>query len=907
VEQPPVAGAEVDQRVGTYIGRYALLAALGRGARGVLWKARDTRLERNVALKLLPPEAFARGEDSAERARLNLVREAQAMARITHENVLRVFDAGTHAEEVYVAMELVEGQSLTDWLAQPRDWREIVSAFVQAGSGLGAAHAQGIFHRDFKAENVIVGQDGRVRVADFGLGEVAAQAPAPAHEPTEPAAADQFDFCVALYRALYGQAPFDGETTERPREPPRGSRVSVRVQKAITRGLARRPQDRHPSMAGLLDVLRQQMAPPRRPTQAVIAVLVVGAGLAAAVVTGQYRERSQVCRGGAGRMESVWSPDIAARVRAAFARTGHPAAEATAGRLQETVDGFRKRWIEAYTEACEATAIRKQQSAEVLDRQMACLDARRGSAAAMTELYLNADREVVNRAVSAAPRSADIEICRDRATMLAAYPPPSAQQAPSVAEVGQQLDHVDALGKAGRYRQALDAAKTAAGKARQLGYPPLVARALYALADIQSQTDAPASEPLFGEAEQAAARARDDRLLTLVLAKHIAMLAAKLGRTEAALALRPAAEAAAIRAPGDRLVEAAVAHSLGSTFYPMGDYPHALEQTERDLALRRAARGDDDPEVGNALYNVGVVLTSLNRYAEARHSLESALATRKRVLGTEDHLDVARTLKALGDVYSYESRYAEALPYYQRALRIDDQVLGPGSADAGSLQANVAANFFDQCQFAEAARWSEEALQALDQHWGRQNVITLFVLTNLGTEYLELGAYERAEQSFREALARKSAGAGTEGMHPVLVNALIGLANIALARGRPATALPDARSAVTFAEQRISQGHIHRAEALGVLGRTLLALGRASEARPLLERALTGEEHSQVPVGPALRATTQFALADALWRTGGDRKRAQELAHLAQHTVTTCPQPKLAGQIERWLQRTATR
>jgi tetratricopeptide (TPR) repeat protein len=879
---------------------------LGRGTRGVVWKAWDPRLERNVALKLLPRDAFVGGDDSAEQARLNLVREAQATAHITHDNVLTVFDAGTHGEEVYVAMELVEGQSLTTWLVQPHRWREIVSVFVQAGSALEAAHAQGIYHRAFKPDNVLVGWDDHVYVADFGLGEVAVARDGQISEPAG-AAADQLDFCVELYRALYGQAPFDGEAPLRLRDPPRGSPVSARVRQAIMRGLARRPADRHRSMTALLDVLRQQVAPGSRPTLALVAILLVGAGLAAAVVTEEYRERSHVCRGGAARMESVWSPDLAARVRAAFARTGHPAAAAIAGRLQETVDGFRQRWIEVYTDACEATTVRKQQSAELLDREMSCLEARRGSAAAMTELFLTADREVVNRAISVAPRATDIEICRDRATLLAAYPPPNAQLAPAVAELGHELDRVDALGKAGRYRQALDAAKNAAGKGRGLGYPPLAARALFALAEVQSQTDAQASEPLFGEAEQAAARARDDRLLALVLARHIHVLATKLGRTEAALALRSAAEAAAIRAPGDRLVEAAVAHSLGAIFNTTGDFPHALEQMERVLALRRPILGEDHPDVASALHNVGIVLSNLNRFAEAQRYLESALDARKRGLGTEDHVDVARALKGLADVYSYEGRFAEARPYYERALRIFDGAYGPGSPDAGELQMMVADNLYDQCQFAEAARWSEAAIQALDQQRGRQNVVSLYALANLGSTQLELGEYARAEQTFREALARKSAGATVEGMHPQLVNALTGLADVALARGRPAEALPRAREAVAFAERRLAQDNVNLAKALTSLGRTLLALDRASEALPLLERALAVYELSKLPVSPK-RAYTQLALADALWRTGADRERATELAHRTQRTVTgSCPRPRLAHEVERWLQRTATR
>jgi serine/threonine-protein kinase len=913
---------------------------------GVVFKAFDTRLERMVALKLLRHDAFEGGHDNAEAARLRLVREAQALAQISHENVLTVFDAGTLDEEVYVAMELVEGQTFKTWLAQSHPWREIVAKFVQAGSGLMAAHAQGVVHRDFKPENVLLARDGRVRVADFGLVGVGAQHAAadkdagtdvgraldltliragvslgtPLYMSPEQhagemagAAGDQFAFCVALYRALYGQAPFAGETLVelrssvlegRPRDPPRSSPVRARVQRAIMRGLARQPNDRHPSMQALLSVLHAEVESVRRRTLGLLAVALVGVGVGAAVVTKQVRSRSQMCSGGAPRMEAVWTPDIAGRVHAAFARTGHPGADSIAGRLDGVIDGFRRRWIEVYTETCEATAVRKQQSAELLDRKMACLQARRGSAAAMVKLYLTADRELVSRAIETSPRASELDGCRDDTALLAAYPLPSKELAPAVAEVSAELDHVDALGKAGR--QALTAAQTAVDKARRLGYPPLVARALHRLAETQSQTDAQRSEPLFGEAEQAAARASDDRMMALVLARHIHVLATKLGRTEAALALRPAAEAAAIRSPQDPLVEADVANSLGQIFMATGDYQHWLPQTERVLALRRAALGDDHPDVARALHNMGIAMLTLRRLAEARQVFESLLATRKRMFGTEDHVDVARTVTSLGDVSLSQGRYAEARTYYERALGIYDRVFGPGSPEVAVVQMNVGVTLALQCQYAESLRWYQNVLTVLDRQRGRQNLESLTALDDLGISQLQLGAYARAEQMFREALARKTAGAGTEGMHPELVNALTGLADVALARGRPAEALPYARDAVAFAERRLPEDHLDRAKAVSVLGEALLALGRAKESLPLLERALAGHEQSKVPVNPS-RADTQFALAEALWRTGGDRKRAIELAHVAQHMVTsTCPRPRLAGEIARWLQRTAT-
>jgi serine/threonine protein kinase len=151
---------------GHKIGRFTLLTRLGVGAMGVVYSAYDPELDRRIAVKLLrAPEG-----GHAARAQARLLREAQAMARLNHPNVVVVHDVGTHERDVFVAMEFIRGHTLQAWqLLRPRKWSEIVEVYVQAGRGLAAAHAVGLVHRDFKASNAMVGDDGRVRVLDFGL------------------------------------------------------------------------------------------------------------------------------------------------------------------------------------------------------------------------------------------------------------------------------------------------------------------------------------------------------------------------------------------------------------------------------------------------------------------------------------------------------------------------------------------------------------------------------------------------------------------------------------------------------------------------------------------------------------------------------------------------------------------
>jgi eukaryotic-like serine/threonine-protein kinase len=287
----PTGGAE-PLRSGDALGRYVISGVLGSGGMGVVYAAEDPRLGRRVALKLLHP-ALA---EAAEEQQRRLLREAQAMARLSHPNVLPVFDLGMEGGQVFLAMELIEGPTLAEWLRQrERTWQEILGLFVEAGRGLAAAHQAGLVHRDFKPANVLVGTDGRPRVTDFGLVRVgasseegpaqadprAAESPltqtgtvagTPAYMSPEQLAGrrvdargDQFSFCVALYEALQGVRPFAADAPAEHRwtlrRPERSPRLPGYVRAVLARGLALEPEERFPSMDALLEALT--MRPPR--------------------------------------------------------------------------------------------------------------------------------------------------------------------------------------------------------------------------------------------------------------------------------------------------------------------------------------------------------------------------------------------------------------------------------------------------------------------------------------------------------------------------------------------------------------------------------------------------------------------------------------------------------------------
>lgn|GEM_PF-2845171 len=316
------------------VGRYRVERKLGAGGMGVVYRAHDPELARDVALKLMNTASVS--DEEAGRARGRLVREARAMAKLAHPNVIHVYDVGAVDDGVFIAMELVDGDPLSKWVERERPgWRDTLRCYLDAGEGLAAAHEAGIVHRDFKPENVMLGADGRVRVGDFGLaggpgsetgrydlppgdsgrasvdqGTVSSSLTrtgallgtpkymAPEQEAglSATARSDQFGFCVALYESLYGHPPFEGETVARYRQAvneeavrvPESTEVPKWVFELLRQGLRRDPVERHPSMRVLLDALRSRLTAltePRPRKRRLIWLVVLGVA-AGAIGTG---------------------------------------------------------------------------------------------------------------------------------------------------------------------------------------------------------------------------------------------------------------------------------------------------------------------------------------------------------------------------------------------------------------------------------------------------------------------------------------------------------------------------------------------------------------------------------------------------------------------------------------------
>ena len=492
------------------IDRYFVLERLGQGGMGVVVSAYDPELDRRVAIKLLQSPRDARG-------RLRLLREAQAMAKLSHPNVVHVYDVGTSGDQIYLAMELVVGQTVRAWLeAERRSWREVVRTFVAAGRGLVAAHAEGIVHRDFKPENVLVGRDGRVRVADFGIASLDALADPPlsptpgvssylhhpitmtggvvgtprymapeqhAGLPVGPAA-DQFSFCVALHEALFGERPFVGDSMaelaenvaqERYRIPadPRGA--PKWLTEVVRRGLRADPALRYPTVEALLERLEDDPAVRRRRrfrNGAGALALCSTLGIAA---WSWAENAAQSCSGGEDAMAELWNDDVRAHMRGVFERGDDAASVAAAAAVQQTVDGWTEGWVQAHRQLCAAHRDGSM-SHELFDASMACLSRDRGALERLLEIVTNTPGLAPERVASASAKLPRVADCTDPAALAhEVRPPPDSENAARVDALRARLAAAEVTHDAGDVAAAIAELDAIAAEAEALSYDPLTA------------------------------------------------------------------------------------------------------------------------------------------------------------------------------------------------------------------------------------------------------------------------------------------------------------------------------------------------------------------------------------------------------------------------------------------------
>ncbi|MEZ4361844.1 MAG: serine/threonine-protein kinase [Kofleriaceae bacterium] len=942
------------------VGRYVIQSFLAEGGMGVVYTARDPELGRRVALKLVKTRG---GADADLRERL--LREAQAMAQLSHPNVIAVYDVGLHDDRVFIAMELIEGVALRQWLQPPRTWRATLRVLAAAGRGLAAAHGAGIVHRDFKPDNVIVGKDDRVCVGDFGLARAvdstlpelappaSPQSVSPDNVPTVTlpvadrrdasrerleahltgagtvigtpaymspehhrgelvtATSDQFSFCVAAWEALYGQRPFAVQADElrsaKERHqivaPPRGRRVPARLRRILVRGLSPSPDARFSSMEDLLAALDRAARAPRRYAQAAAGVAVVAA-LAGALIW--RRGPTSPCSDAhaRARLAGAWEPPVADRIDRVLAGGG---AE-TRQRVRQALDAYAQEWIAMRVDSCAATNERHEQSEEVLDLRTQCLDRRREGLRALTSLLAQAkDPEVQTKAIEAALSLPPVAECADvRALQRTGAAPTQLRERRAINAARAELEDVRALVSTGQYNAALERARRIVTSSRALGEPSLLAEALNVQAGIEEDLDQlEASLATAREAALAAGEAQDEYRLARVFLTMIRTLT-RLARYPEALALRTPAESMIAAAGRQLSLRYLLDAAVGGVYVAQGDLARGIPILESAARLREEEVGPTSWRLAVALNNLGDALRIVGRNQEARQQFARALGITENALGSK-HPNAGAILNNLAVVLEAEHHYEEALVMYQRSLAIDELTFGPRHLRVAISELNVGSYYLGLERHAEAQPHLERALEIYRGVLGSRHPDVAMALHNLGINRLGLGDPAGALERYREAVEIFEAALPAGNVN--LAMPLGGMGDSLIALGRPAEALPYFERTLALQEGANGPEDPELAFSLEGLARARLGMGRPAAAIAPMERVLA--IYVKHEVDPATNAAAKFLLARALSGAGRDRARAATLARDARDALAKVADrddggpAALLAEIDRWLAQRA--
>ena len=861
-EAPLVQGASV--------GRYVIVGVLGEGGMGVVYAGYDPELDRRVALKVL-----FHGERSDE-ARLRTLREAQAMARLQHPNVVAVFDVGTTGERVWVAMEYVQGVTLRKWLTQrQRPWQQVLEVMLAAARGLAAAHAAGLVHRDVKPENIMIGEDGRVRMMDFGLaraGDAETETTSDAIDVSGPSLlgselthvgavvgtplymapealvgdrsdhrADIFGWCVTCWEALFGERPFAGNTFDelrlnvglgRRRPPPPGPGIPAALRRILERGLDVDPRRRHATVDELLAAI-DAIARGRRRRALTYGLASLSLG-AVAIAGGQEihtREVAARCVAEGESAHAVWNDEAARRVEAAFIATGRADAADAFGRTRPWLDGYADTWARTRADLCVAA----EEGAPQADEARACLDESLAGFEALIEGVLaRADGSAVTRAVAAASRLPALDRCRDPA-WLARAPrlPADPDLRRRISEVRLRLERSSSLERAGHYDEASAIARDALRDAEALAWGPLITEAKVNLGGVEVyRGDFKAAESLLEGAVWEAEAAGHDALVAEAAQDLTFLVGMNLGRPSDGIRWGRLGVAVLRRLGEDEaLIATNVYAALAIVLETNGDLDEAFALKQKLLDLRQRHLGPNHPSVANALNMMGAIHLERGEYGASRDAHERALTIREATLGPR-HVEVAASYVNLGLAHFALGNPAECVDLQRRALSIFDEVYGPDHPEPATP------------------------------------------LENMATCELSRGDVDAAHDLYRQSLERRERTLGPA--HPLVAVARNGLGDALRARGEWQAAGEAYAAALRVFEEALGADNPKLIVILLNLVRVREHDGDIAGARDLLGRADAIRRARSV--SPALAATIDFERGRLLWEYSDADQRAEARA-----------------------------
>jgi len=895
-------------------GPYVLLHRVGEGGMGVVYRAHDPRLDRDVAVKVLRTASRGRRDgDAAAR----LVREARALARFTHPNVVEVYDVGRIGARVFVAMEFVDGVTLGRWLKSQPSVQEILGRFCAAGRGLLAAHEAGLVHRDFKPDNVLVGEDGRVRVTDFGLARSAhpeagsqsrsragSQSGPPSGsrsgsrsgsgiepatldvgrtaltgaglamgtprfmapeqhygEPTD-ARTDQYAFCVALLEALIGGRAFPGRTpADLARDkhaasfadPEAIAALPPRLRRALLKGLSPQLEDRWPSLAPLLDVLAP--SPRRRLVYAggLAATLAVAGGMAWSLASGR-----SPCATDAERIDAVWNPDRATAVRAAIVDSAVGYADEVAPRVRARLDAYADGWRAAQRTVCQARLadgidpVEPDDPTDVGDARTRCLARRLAELDAVVGLLEHADAPLVEQAVPIVVSLAPATACTDPNVRTIQPPDPAALAA--WLELGERTKTIEGRLRSGRTADALTDAEAMLVQARRYDWPPLHAQALLAVGDAYVTNDRiEDGVDALAESYLVATEEGLDLTAAQAAAELVFVYAThRLDRAEAERWARHARSAA--ERVDSRDLFARIETGLGGLYQATGDLRRSAGHFERARRLYAEEYGEQAHQVAMMLSNVGSVHQALGDYELALSEHQRALTILEEGLGPR-HPILATTRENLAATLSRLGRLEDAIAEQRRVVEIISETIGPRSIAHAHALTNLGALAAAAARYDEAIVFHQRAQQIHVDTLAADHPQRIANEINLGMALIPMARHDEAIALADGALA------GLPEAHPYAVYAWLLRASANLHAGDAVPAAEDAGRAEALCDRGVAVEPSVCAEVSGVLAR---ALWEVDPTRRPQARAMVLAAEAELARTQATSALARRELADWL-------------------------------------------
>jgi tetratricopeptide (TPR) repeat protein len=650
------------------------------------------------------------------------------------------------------------------------------------------------------------------------------------------ARADQYAFCIALYRALYGERPFSGDydalVDQKMRgliaPPPTGSKVPTWLHEVVVRGLGPRRSTRWPDMDALLVALD----PSRRRRRATLALGLGGlATLGAAVAWPATKSADAACETAAAPIENIWNETRRAEIRQAFAASETPFALPTFDRAATWIDGYASRWSTLAVASCQRQA-EGSADAGLEDRRRTCLRQRRSELGALVDRLAGADRQVIETAVKKANALTPLTLCEDDEQLLASVAPPSPQIA---AKVDTLRDELAALAEMTPVDDpVLERAKTAVEDARATGYEPLVAEALLRYGEClrRSGRDYQASAEPLTESFHVASASGHDRV-ALQAANRLTFLYGFHAQQFAEAETWVQHGEAVLQRTGNRpLDEALIRTGIASLYQERGPYDKALEQWERVREIQEQVQGVETDSYANVLNGIGDALRRLDRLDESRAYLEKSIATYEGIYG-KNHPAIFTPLGNLSVVVRLQGDSRAAEPLLARTVEMAKKIFGPEHPNVGMALGNYANLFWERGEYEKCYEINTQVIEILEKSLGRDHPAYAMALDNAAGALVSLERYDEAEPLVVRALDIRERQLGDT--HPEVARSLSAVGRIANERDQHDKAEKAFRRAMKIMEETVGLEHKDALPLRNGLAAALAGQGRSTEARKMYE------------------------------------------------------------------------